>query len=269
MADFSRRSMIRTAALVSLAAKVGCVRRISPNRSLSVPAPVDGDVTIPLAQASELSTAGGAVIAQPLGEPGGYLIANTGTGFVALGATCPHEGCSVAWVPEDREAECPCHGSRFAGDGTVLNPPAQSDLATYPVAPDGQGNLIVQLFAGTGALKDLRVSDGEFSFAIADFPALATVGGIVAGRPTGFPSPLLITRLPLESGPDAVAAIDAICTHLGCTVLPGAGELDCPCHGSIFNLAGGFVQGPAGGGLLRYVVAFDGTTVTVSTTFRA
>ena len=95
------------------------------------------------------------------------------------------------------------------------------------------------------------------------------MGGIVAGRPTGFPSPLLITRLPLENRPDAVAAIDAICTHLGCTVLPGAGELDCPCHGSIFNLAGGFVQGPAGGGLLRYVVAFDGTTVTVSTTFRA
>src|SRR5204863_9057377 len=59
------------------------------------------------------------------------------------------------------------------------------------------------------------------------------------------------------------------CTHLGCTVLPGAGELDCPCHGSIFNLAGGFVQGPAGTGLLRYVAAFDGTTVTVSTTFRA
>jgi hypothetical protein len=29
------------------------------------------------------------------------------------------------------------------------------------------------------------------------------------------------------------------------------------------------LQGPAGTGLLRYVVAFDGTTVTVSTTFRA
>ena len=269
MADFSRRSMIRTAALVSLAAKVGCVRRISPNRSLRVPAPVDGDVTIPLAQASELSSAGGAVIAQPLGEPGGYLIANTGTGFVALGATCPHEGCSVAWVPEDREAECPCHGSRFAGDGTVLNPPAQTDLATYPVAPDGQGNLILQLFAGTGALKDLRVSDGQFSFAVANFPALATVGGIVAGRPAGFPSPLLITRLAMGSGPDAIGAIDAICTHLGCTVLPGAGDLACPCHGSTFDLAGGFLQGPAGGGLLRYLVAFDGTTVTVSTRFRA
>src|SRR5438552_19137683 len=237
MTNLLRRSMMKTAALAPLAAKFACVRRIAPNRSVSVAAAVDGDVTIALAQAPELSRAGGAIVAHPLGSPGGYLVANTGAGYLALRAECPHEGCDVAWVQEDREAECPCHGSRFAGDGTVLNPPAQSDLATYPVAPDGQGNLIVQLFAGTGALKDLRVSDGEFSFAIADFPALATVGGIVAGRPTGFPSPLLITR-PLESGPDAVAAIDAICTHLGCTVLPGAGELDCPCHGSIFNLAG-------------------------------
>ena len=57
-------------------------------------------------------------------------------------------------------------------------------------------------------------------------------------------------------------------THLGCTVLPGPGTLDCPCHGSTFDLAGGFIQGPSGTGLGRYVVAFDGTTVTVSTTIR-
>ena len=267
MADFSRRSMIRTAALVPLAMKVGCARRISPNRSLRVAAPVDGQLTIALSQAPELSTSGGAIIAQA-GAGGALLVANTGTGFVALGATCPHAGCEVAWVPEDRQVECPCHGSRFAGDGTVLNPPAQTDLASYPVQTDRQGNLILQLFAGTGALKDLSVNNGEVSFPITDFPALASVGGIVAGRPTGFPSPLLITRLTPGTGPDAIAAIDAICTHLGCTVLPGPGTLDCPCHGSTFDLAGGFIQGPSGTGLGRYVVAFDGTTVTVSTTIR-
>lgn len=268
MADFSRRSMIRTAALVPLAAKVGCARRIGPNRSVSVAPAVDGDVVVPLAQAPELSVGGGAVIARPGGAAGGYLVAFTGSGYLALRAECPHEGCDVAWVQEDRQAECPCHGSRFAGDGTVLNPPAPSDLASFPAEADGQGNVVVHLFAGDGTFAE-RVRDGQLTFPISEFPTLANVGGIVIGRPTGFPGPLLLARLTPGAGPDALAALSGVCTHLGCTVLPGAGALQCPCHDSRFDLTGSVLQGPAVNGLLRYEVAFDGTTVTVSTTSRA
>jgi Rieske Fe-S protein len=216
-----------------------------------------------------LGSGGGAIVAILPAGGGAVLVANTGTGYLALGATCPHQGCEVAWVQEDKQVECPCHGSRFAGDGTVLHPPANADLPSYPVEPDGQGNVVVHLFAGEGVLKNLQLTGGQVSFDIADFPALQSVGGVVGGRPNGFPSPLLITRLAAGNGPDAVGAINAICTHLGCTVLPGAGTLQCPCHGSVFDLAGGFVQGPAGGGLLRYVAGFDGTTVTISTAFRS
>ena len=265
MSDFSRRSVIRTAALVPLVAKVGCARRISPDRALAVPAPVDGDLLIALTQAPELASAGGAIVVRPPGSAGGYLVANTGSGYLALSATCPHQGCDVAWVPEDRQAECPCHGSRFAGDGTVLNPPARSDLAVFPAAGDGQGNVVVHLFAGDGTFPD-RVRDGQCTFPVAHFPALANVGGIVLGRPDGFPSPLLLARVAGGSGPDAIAAINAICTHLGCTVLPGQGALQCPCHDSRFDLTGKFLQGPAGTDLFRYPVGFDGTTVTISTT---
>ena len=63
--------------------------------------------------------------------------------------------------------------------------------------------------------------------------------------------------------------MSAVCPHLGCTVLPGAGALQCPCHDSRYTLTGAFVTGPAAVGLLRYTVAFDGTTVTVSTTPRS
>jgi cytochrome b6-f complex iron-sulfur subunit len=268
MADFSRRSMIRTAALVPLAAKLACARRISTNRSLTVAPAVDGDVVVPLAQAHELSTAGGAVIVRPAGSAGGYLVAFTGAGYLALRAECPHQGCDVAWVPEDREVECPCHGSRFAGDGTVLNPPALTDLTSFPAEADGQGNVVVHLFAGDGTFAE-RLRDGQLSFPISEFPALANVGGIVLGRPAGFPGPLLVTRLAAGAVPDAVAAVSAVCSHLGCTVLPGAGVLQCPCHDSRFKLTGEFLQGPAGTGLLRYTVAFDGTTVAVSTASRA
>ena len=137
MADFSRRSMMKTAALVPLAAKAGCIRRIPTNRSVKVPAAVDGDVAISLAQAPELSRAGGAIVVRPDRSPGGYLVANTGTGYLALRAECPHEGCEVAWVQEDRQVECPCHGSRFAGDGKLpaavrpLNIPSGAPLPAY------------------------------------------------------------------------------------------------------------------------------------------
>jgi Rieske Fe-S protein len=269
MADFSRRTVIRTAALVPLAAKVGCIRRVSTNRSVAVPAAVDGDVVVGLAQAPELSTEGGAVIVRPQGSAAGYLVAFTGSGYLALRAECTHEGCDVAWVPEDREAECPCHGSRFAGDGTVLHPPALADLTSFAAEADGQGHVVVHLFAGDGTFAE-RVRDGQLAFPISEFPALANVGGIVLGQPTGFPGPLLLARLAAGAGPDAVAAVSAVCTHLQCTVLPGAGALQCPCHGSRFDLTGKFLQGPAAGAsLTRYTVAFDGTTLIVSTTPRA
>jgi Rieske Fe-S protein len=267
MGGFSRRSMIRTAALVPLAAKVGCARRIDPDRQVAVPDPVDGDLKISLALAPELGAAGGAIVATSPGSSA-VLVANTGSGYLAVGGICPHNGCNLAWVQEDRQVECPCHGSRFAGDGTLLHPPANIDLESFPVEPDGQGNVVVHLFAGEGVLKDLSLIGGQVSFPIADFPILQSVGGVVAGRPNGYPTPLLITRLAAGTGPDAVGAINTICTHLGCTVLPGADTLQCPCHGSIFDLAGGFLQGPAGTGLLRYAADFDGTTVTITTAFR-
>ena len=259
MTDLLRRSMMKTAALVPLAAKFACVRRIAPNRSVSLAAAVDGDVTIALAQAPELSRAGGAIVAHPLGSPGGYL---------ALRAECPHEGCEVAWVQEDRQVECPCHGSRFAGDGTLLNPPARANLTGFPAEADGQGNIVVHLFAGDGTFAE-RVRNGQVSFPISEFPILANVGGVILGRPDGFPSPLLVARIASGVGADAIAGVSAICSHLGCTVLPAASGLQCPCHDSRFDLTGGFLQGPAGSSLLRYAVAFDGTTVMVSTTPRA
>lgn len=41
-------------------------------------------------------------------------------------------------------------------------------------------------------------------------------------------------------------AMDAVCTHLGCTVrLQNDGQYKCPCHGSYFLVDGSVVNGPA------------------------
>jgi len=51
---------------------------------------------------------------------------------VSLSARCPHLGCVVEWNGSEKTWDCPCHGSRYAPDGRVLNGPALSDLS--PVA---------------------------------------------------------------------------------------------------------------------------------------
>ena len=41
---------------------------------------------------------------------------------------CPHLGCALKWNPQERSWDCPCHGSRFEEDGTLIDNPATGDL---------------------------------------------------------------------------------------------------------------------------------------------
>ena len=47
----------------------------------------------------------------------------------AVSAVCPHMGCILRWNDAERGWDCPCHGSRFAYDGRVIDGPAVEDLA--------------------------------------------------------------------------------------------------------------------------------------------
>lgn len=45
---------------------------------------------------------------------------------------CPHLGCALKWNSSEHTWDCPCHGSRFDGDGRLLNTPAAKNWKSPP-----------------------------------------------------------------------------------------------------------------------------------------
>jgi glycine/D-amino acid oxidase-like deaminating enzyme/nitrite reductase/ring-hydroxylating ferredoxin subunit len=59
-------------------------------------------------------------------------VSREGDALRSVSAVCPHLGCHVAWNRAERSWDCPCHGSRFEPDGTVIQGPATRDLRPRP-----------------------------------------------------------------------------------------------------------------------------------------
>ena len=114
-----------------------------------------------------------------------------------------------------------------------------SPAATSPVASPAAGS------AAAGGVPVVALSDVPVGQAVA-----ATVNG----------KPVIVA----QPASGQVVAFSAICTHMGCTVVPKGAELDCPCHGSKFNaLTGAVLSGPAPRTLDTIAVAVkDGSVVT-------
>ncbi|MFF5448791.1 FAD-dependent oxidoreductase [Streptomyces sp. NPDC012888] len=57
----------------------------------------------------------------------------------AVSARCTHLGCLVQFNNAERAWECPCHGSRFDTDGSVIHGPATRPLEPRPLPPATDG----------------------------------------------------------------------------------------------------------------------------------
>jgi cytochrome b6-f complex iron-sulfur subunit len=69
-------------------------------------------------------------------------IVRTEVGFFALSAVCTHLGCITRWVEDDETIACPCHGSKFKRDGTVVQGPAPRPLRRIAIRLE-DGELVV------------------------------------------------------------------------------------------------------------------------------
>jgi cytochrome b6-f complex iron-sulfur subunit len=73
----------------------------------------------------------GSVTAFPRGRF--YLSRLDDGGFLALSRRCPHLGCTLPWIEEEKRFRCPCHSSAFDIRGDVINAPAPRAMDLYAV----------------------------------------------------------------------------------------------------------------------------------------
>jgi cytochrome b6-f complex iron-sulfur subunit len=71
-----------------------------------------------------------------------YLV-RTVNGFFVETAVCTHLGCITQWHPEANLIECPCHGSRYTRNGTVVHGPAPRALPHFSLRLMPDGTLMV------------------------------------------------------------------------------------------------------------------------------
>ncbi len=79
-----------------------------------------------LSSLDELKPGHGAIIRSGLAKIAAYR--NRNGSVLKRSAVCTHLGCHVHWNSLEHCWDCPCHGSQFAADGTVLNGPAVTPL---------------------------------------------------------------------------------------------------------------------------------------------
>ena len=142
-----------------------------------------------------------------------------------------------------------CTGACQAASGAALAT-LFSACGGSPTSPSGPASML-GVVAG-------QYSNSRVQVTIAG-SALASIGGAALVESTA--GVFLVAR----TGESAFSAVDAVCTHEGCTITGADGDAYvCPCHGSRYNRSGQVLQGPATASLRRYTATFADGTLTIA-----
>ncbi|HBE21040.1 MAG TPA: cytochrome b6-f complex iron-sulfur subunit 1 [Cyanobacteria bacterium UBA11149] len=76
-----------------------------------------------------------ALVAGLAGEPTYLIVKQEGTlDNMGIVDNCTHLGCTFPWNENDQQFQCPCHGSRYSADGSVIRGPAPLPLKLVHIA---------------------------------------------------------------------------------------------------------------------------------------
>jgi cytochrome b6-f complex iron-sulfur subunit len=167
--------------------------------------------------------------------------------------------------------EASLSGAVMEGDDESVNVPAREG------APQGGERAGVDRrrflnYAWKGLAAGLVVEAGWTTYDILNPQPSAAFGGVVAAGsvgdyPAGTVTYFLDGRFYVASTEGALVALYQKCPHLGCRVpfCDSSGRFECPCHGSIYNIRGEYIQGPAPRGMDRFPIKIEGDRVLVDT----
>ena len=112
-------------------------------------------------------------------------------------------------------------------------------------------------YTGYEALRPLATGAGGAKITVGKISSFAKDTSTYV--PTG--------RMYVVNANDYLFALSQKCPHLGCHVpyCESSGRFECPCHGSIYDLAGEYITGPSPRGMDRYKVTLEGENVVVDT----
>ncbi|NUO81376.1 Rieske (2Fe-2S) protein [candidate division KSB1 bacterium] len=94
-------------------------------------------------------------------------------------------------------------------------------------------------------------SDGKtIAIPLAEAAPLLQPNGVMVVRAANVPVPIIVRNL----GSAGFIALSPICSHAGCEVRVMPNSFECPCHGSVYSLAGEVEDGPASRPLQRFPI---------------
>ena len=144
-----------------------------------------------------------------------------------------------------------------------------SASATTPATPMGRRAFLAQtaVFAAVAALAACGGAGGDVTapglsgmttVRLADYPALASIGGVARFNIAA--TPLAVVR----TSATTFVTLSRICPHQGTTVNQSAGGFLCPNHGATFSSTGDWVGGQRTSNMTSYPTSFDSTAGTIT-----
>jgi cytochrome b6-f complex iron-sulfur subunit len=147
-------------------------------------------------------------------------------------------------VPSPLSACASCAVSRrtFLSAATLAGVAAALDACSDVTGPGGGGS----------------VGGGPFTVKLADFPSLASVGGVARVSTSGSPTALVRT------GSTTFVAVSMVCTHQGTTVTISNGTYICTNHGARYSATGTWQGGQVTSSLPTFGATYDASAGTVA-----